>query len=348
MIYLALYGGLLFGSGLSNREVRFRRLLFVCFSILLFAFVAFRYEVGCDWSTYAEKFEITRYWDAATALQRTEPSYWLLNVLTHHFGLEFTHLNLFIAIPFFWGLLSLARREPDPLAFIVLSFPILIINMPMSAIRQAAAIGFICFAINAFRDRSLIRYVLMVASAATFHMSAIVFLALAPFAKFRLSTMSIALGALLVVPGAWFMFTDTVGFYAGRYVGTGIDAFGAVYRSAMLAVVGAVFFLIFHRKFERQFPQDYAIVWVGAAMMLATLPMILVSTVISDRFGYYVTPIQLMILARIPYLLDGKERLLYSLAPYVGLGIVLLVWTQNSFHFKQCYLPYLTWLSLPY
>src|SRR5215469_6794972 len=142
MIYLTLYGGLLLGTALSRRQRQLRRFFFAVFALLLFAFVAFRYEVGCDWSGYAFHFEGTWDWDASEALQRTEPAYWLLLVQIHAAGLDYPYLNLAMAIPFFWGLLALARRQPDPLAFLVLSFPVLIINMPMSGIRQAAAIGF--------------------------------------------------------------------------------------------------------------------------------------------------------------------------------------------------------------
>ena len=83
--------------------------------------------------------------------------------------------------------------------------------------------------------------------------------------------------------------------------------------------------------------------------MVGTLAVLPISSVISDRFGYYVTPIQLMILARLPYLVrPGPQGQLISMAPYLGLGLVLLVWTQKSKHFNQCYLPYKTWLDWQY
>ncbi len=168
MIYLTLYGGLVFGAAISRGNEELRRFFLGVFALLLFAFVAFRYKVGCDWGGYAENFENTWDWDASEALQHTEPAYWLLLVQIHKAGLDYPYLNLAMAIPFFWGLVALARRQPDPLAFLVLSFPVLIINMPMSAIRQAAAIGFVCLAIIAFQDRKLIRYIAMVLAGCCF------------------------------------------------------------------------------------------------------------------------------------------------------------------------------------
>ena len=44
---------------------------------------------------------------------------------------------------------------------LAVAFPILVINMPMSTIRQAAAIGIMCFAYNAFNDRRSILFVFL-------------------------------------------------------------------------------------------------------------------------------------------------------------------------------------------
>jgi hypothetical protein len=349
MTYLMLYGGLVFGGAISHKHAAsFRRFLFVFFSLLLFGFVAFRYEVGCDWTGYINNFNESRYWSVSDALSRSETAYWLLLVQIHSSGLEYPYLNLFMAIPFFVGLVALARRQPDPLAFIILSFPVLIINMPMSAIRQSAAIGFICLALIAFMDRRLVRYVALVGTAALFHTSAIVFLALAPFTKFALSRTAIALSALLLLPGGYLVLADALGFYADRYVDTRIDAAGAIFRSGMLAAVGIFFFLVLRRPYRERFPKDYPIVLIGAVIMIATLPLVAVSSVISDRFGYYVTPIQLIILARIPYLVEGRNKIVFSAAPYLVLGLVLFVWAENSRLFNLCYVPYKTWLSWEY
>lgn len=349
MIYLALYGGLALGGALSAQQRDFRRFLFAVFAALLFAFVAFRYRVGCDWSGYAGNFELARYWGVGEALANTEPGYWLLLVQLHSFGFPYPYLNLFMAIPFFWGLIALARRQPDPLGFLILSFPVLLINMPMSAIRQAAAIGFVCLALVAFQDRRLIRYVVMVFAGALFHTSAIVFLALAPFIKFRFTRGTVFLAGVLVLPGAYFALGETVEVYTDRYVGTGIDAAGALYRSGMLAMVGGYFLLYLRPVYRERFPRDYTVALIGAWIMVGTLAVLPVSSVISDRFGYYVTPIQIMIMARLPYLARSRaDARLMGVAPYALLGLVLIVWTTNSALFQACYLPYQTWASWTY
>ena len=346
MIYLALYGGMLLSTALCNRQMQLRRLFFVVFALLLFVFVAFRYEVGCDWGGYALHFEQVWNWDTTEALQQSEPAYWLLVVQIRAAGLDYPYVNLTMAIPFFWGFLAFAKRQPDPLAFLVLSFPVLIINMPMSAIRQAAAIGFLCLAMIAFQERKLIRYVAMVLAGFLFHMSAIIFLALAPFVKLQVKRSTLLLCGMLMLPGAYFMMAKTAEFYSDRYVASDLDAKGAIFRSLMLAAVGAYFLFALKLSWRERFPKDYKLALIGSWVMLGTLALLPLSTVISDRFGYYVTPIQIMIMARLPYLAKaGQQSQLIAAVPYLALGLVLLVWTANSEMFQQCYLPYRTWLS---
>lgn len=349
MTYLAVYGALLFGGALTLGQTQLRRLVFAIAVCLLFVFVAFRFEVGCDWGGYEHHFEYTRFWDTAEALLRAEPAYWLLLVQLHSFAFEYPYINLLTAIPFFAGVLTLARRQPDPLAFLILAFPVLIINMPMSAIRQSAAIGFVCLAVVAFQDRKLIRYIILIAAGSLFHSSAIVFLALAPFVKFRLTRTTLALALLLVSPGMYFIAADAADFYADRYIDTGIDAAGGLYRGAMLAVVGAYFLLFLQRTNSERFPADHQMLVIGAWIMIGALVILPVSSVMSDRFGYYVTPIQLVIMARLPYLVRAREHVrLIALSPYLMLGLMLLVWTTNSYHFNHCYVPYQSWLSWRY
>jgi EpsG family len=348
LIYLALYAALLLTGFLSFNSARLRRALFPLAVLLLFAFVAFRYEVGCDWSSYENNYHLAEYLTAEEAVTGLEPGYRLLLTQLNSLGLEYPYLNVLMAIPFFYGFARLAVREPNPLAMLILAFPVLVINLPMSAIRQGAAVGFICLAFNAFRERQLISYTAFVVLASLFHASAIVFLVLTPFVKFRLMAVTLILSGILVLPGTYVMLAEVVTFYSDRYVGTGVDAVGAIYRSGMLAAVGAFFLLALRRTYLERFPADYQLALIGAWFMLGTLVLAPISSVISDRFGYYVMPIQLMIMARMPYLVEGRDRTILSAAPYAALGLTLIVWTSSSALFNQCYLPYQTWLDWRY
>ena len=75
--------------------------------------------------------------------------------------------------------------------------------------------------------------------------------------------------------------------------------------------------------------------------MVAMFPLSLFSSVIGDRFGYYLIPIQLVFLARLPFL--APDSPIVALVPYVAGFVLLAVWTQVSVLFQQCYIPYQLW-----
>jgi len=98
------------------------------------------------------------------------------------------------------------------------------------------------------------------------------------------------------------------------------------------------------KKWQRTWPHDYSLASIGAIGMALTLLLVPVSTVIGDRFGYYLIPIQAMIFARIPFLPFRANAALHAALPYLGLLLVFTVWSQLSGHFKQCYIPYQSWI----
>ncbi len=340
MTYYATYFGLLLAAYLGRASVQVRTALYFALIFGLHLFSGFRFEVGCDWSGYLSNWMI-QFNTYQEAWSRSEPAHWTLIHFLHQAGLPYQYLNVFTSAIFFIGLHALARRQPNPLTFLVLAFPILIINMPMSGIRQGVAIGLMCFAFNAFSDRRMIPYIIWVLAGSLFHSSSLLFLVLVPFVWGRLTKRNVVFASLLAVPGMFLLTqTEAADVAASRYIDTGVDAAGAAFRLGILSLTG----LLFHWKLAptwcREFPQDYKLASIGAWMMIGFLTMFFVSSVIGDRFGYYLIPIQIMIFSRIPYLKGAKNRQLLSAAPYVALSLVFVVWTQLSAHFNQCYIPY--------
>lgn len=344
MFYIAVYGGLLLQGLLSAGRPEARRLFYLVSLLGLFAFVAFRYQVGCDWFGYLGHYESQRFQPLEAALEKREPLYWLLVHSLHAFNLDYPYINVLTGTIFFVGLHAFARRQPDPLGFLILCFPILIINLPMSAIRQAAALGLLCLAYNALVDRRLARFVGFVLVGSLFHASAALFLVLAPFVRGGFTRKNIAIATLLGLPGLYYLVSEAFGVYADRYVDTESDAAGGPIRCALLAIVGGLFLVYLRPSWLARFRRDYDLALMGAFMMVASFPLALFSSVIGDRFGYYLVPLQVMILARLASLYQGRDSVLLVVAPYVALGSVLLIWSQVSFHFNTCYVPYQSWL----
>lgn len=329
-----------------SRNPAFLNLSYYFVLTFLFLFSAFRYEVGCDWGSYYLQFLAggQHYTNQTGNVLEQEALWWILLDYVRVSELPFPTVNVVSSAAFFLGVHVLARRQPDKLGFLVLLFPILIINMPMSAIRQGAAIGFLCIALCSFIDRRPIWFVLWVLLGAGFHASALSFLLLLPLTKGEYSQRNLMLSGFLIIPAAILLGSGaSYKIAVDRYVETGIDAAGAAFRVGLLALSGLYFFLVLRRPWAETYPRELGIVSLGAIGMLAIIFIVPVSTVIGDRLSYYLIPIQVMFLSRMPYLPLKKLIYTHSALPYVVLTVVFLTWINLSWHFQVCYVPYQTW-----
>jgi hypothetical protein len=311
----------------------------------LFVFSAFRYQVGCDWGGYYYQYLAAADFDWSSVTKIREPIWWAILGWIQSMGLSYPVANIASSAIFFLGVHVLARQQPDPLGFLVLLFPILIINMPMSGIRQGAAIGLLCIAFVAFIDRRPLWFAFWIMLAVGFHTSALILMLLLPLATGTYTRNRLLLAAFLAIPGAFALASgEAAEVVTSRYMGTGIDAAGAIFRVGVLVLSAMHFFLFLRKKWLQTWPQDYALASIGAIGMALTFLIIPVSTVIGDRLGYYLIPIQVMIFARIPILSLQTNTQLHATLPYIGLALVFAVWTQLSWHFKYCYIPYQSWI----
>ena len=84
------------------------------------------------------------------------------------------------------------------------------------------------------------------------------------------------------------------------------EAFGAIFRLAIIGLTGMYFIMFVKNKWKNYFPEEYSLVSIGSIIMILSFFLLPFSTIISDRFGYYLIPIQAMIFARIPICLLEK------------------------------------------
>lgn len=345
MLYLGLTNFLFLLRYAFARNGGLRKQIYFLVLATLFVFSAFRYQVGCDWSGYYYQYLGAGDFDWSSITETREPIWWAILGWINDMGMPYPVANIASSTIFFLGVHVLARRQPDPLGFLVLLFPILIINMPMSGIRQGAAIGLLCIAFVAFIDRRPLWLAFWVVLAAGFHSSALIFMLLLPVATGRYTRNRLMLAVILAVPGALLLASsDAAEVATSRYIDTGVDAAGAAFRVGILGLSALYFFLFVRKKWLRTWPQDYSLASIGAIGMVLVILLVPVSSVIGDRFGYYLIPIQAMIFARLPFLPFRANAALHSALPYLSLLLVFTVWSQLSWHFNQCYIPYQTWL----
>jgi hypothetical protein len=345
MLYI-LVNSILFSLRLSmSRQRVLRNQVFYIVISFLFFFSALRFEVGCDWNGYLRHYLAADVLDWSDPSIGVEPIYWAILLGITEMGWPYPIINVISSVLFFVGILTLARRQPDPLGFLVLLFPILIINMPMSGIRQGAAIGIICIAFVAFIDRRPVWFVLWVLVAVGFHTSAIVFFSLLPFSTGKYSKKRFILTIILAIPSLFLvLLLSAVQEAVNRYVGTDSKAAGAIYRVGIIGLSGLYFFLFVQKKWQKSWPRDYSIVSIGAIGMMLSFVATIFSSVLGDRFAYYFIPIQAMLFARLPFLPFRSIGALHVVLPYVILLFIFVVWTQTSVIFEKCYMPYKSWI----
>lgn len=345
MLYVGLTNLLFFLRLALARQGTLRNQIYFLVLFLLFLFSAFRYDVGCDWSGYYYQYAQAYFDDWTRVITRRDPIWWFSLYQIRVYDLPYPVANVYSSLIFFAGVHVLARRQPDPLAFLILLFPILIINMPMSAIRQGAAIGLFCIALVAFIDRRPLWFGFWVVLASGFHSSVLLFMLLVPLAAGIYSRKRLVLAALLALPGGLLLLSgDSAELATTRYIETDRAANGALFRVGLLGASALYFFLFLRQKWQKTFPEDFSLAHIGAVAMVLSILLLPVSSIIADRFGYYLIPAQAFIFARAPFLPFRSSRALYSALPYAVVLLVFTVWTLNSRHFQMCYIPYNTWL----
>ena len=215
MLYVGLTNVLFLLRYALARQGALRKQIYYLVLATLFVFSAFRFQVGCDWSGYYYQYLGARNFDWSSVTEIREPIWWAILGWIQSMGLPYPVANIASSAVFFLGVHILARRQPDPLGFLVLLFPILIINMPMSGIRQGAAIGVLCTAFAAFIDRRPLWFAFWVVVAAGFHSSALIFMLLLPVAVTSRQVVWLFFKQL------WFEFVPVLHGLQGRFTAQG-------------------------------------------------------------------------------------------------------------------------------
>jgi len=341
MIYFTSYLLLIFATYIGRYGPQIQKFLYYSFLVFLFLMSGFRDEVGCDWKVYKVIFD----YDSAVYAFRDggtlEIGYYLTMIWLKKLGLGFQALNVITSGLFFLGLHAIAKREKYPLLILALAFPFLIINLPMSGIRQGAAFGFISFALISFVDRKFFRYLFFTILATSFHSSGILFLVLAPMYFFKLNLKNSIIVILLASPILIAFYLSSIGMVAQeRYIQGATSSFGAYFRVSIIFLIALYFIFFIRKKWKALYPKDYEFILMGSiGIVLTTLIILPISTVIADRLGFYLWFFVLIILGR-AIIIPSRLRELSVIGSIFGLFFAFVFWTQNSPYFYNCYVPY--------
>ena len=321
------------------------RLMFV----VLVLMIGLRHEVGGDWGSYANHVIKAGYQSLPEALREGDPSYSLLNWLAAKSGLGPYFVNTVCATLFSWGLVVFCRAQPRPWLALVVAVPYLVTVVAMGYTRQGTAIGLAMLGLVALSDRKLLRFVVFVALAATFHKSAVILMPLAILAGTRKKLWTAFWVGLSSVLFYVLLLQDSVDALTEGYIDAQYDSSGAAIRVAMNAVPAALF-LWFRRRFVMPVADRIFWTWMSlGALAFVGLLVASPSSTAVDRVALYWIPLQLFVLSRLPDALgkpNGRNSILVRWVVAYG-AAVLLVWLMFATH-AQYWLPYqfYPWVAL--
>lgn len=327
------------GQGIAGPDRSTQSVPLLTFGAVIIALmVGFRFEVGGDWFAYKYLFTFAEYADLERVLRRGDPGYQFLNWLVQRVGGDLWMVNLVCGSIFAWGLLKLAEEQPNPWLAVLVAIPYLVVVVAMGYSRQAVALGILMAGLaQTGRGASALTFAFYVAAAALFHKTAVVALPLVILAGRRNMTLNILIGVIAGFLLYNYFLSSSVDLLIKNYIGAQYAAQGAAIRVAM-SLVPAALFLLNQRRFgfsdrERHIWRNLSLAAFGFLIALFVLP----SSAAVDRLALYVTPLQMVILARAPEAFKSKASV--TLAVVVYSLAIQFVWLNYAVHAKA-WVPY--------
>lgn len=341
-VYLGIFS--LFGVlATATRERQAAPVLFMM-SVFLVWFMGFRFEVGCDyWGYYHRWVHFREASSLGELIQENEPGFNGLMALIKGMGLDYYWLNVAVSAILVACYAVFARAHRFSLLILALLFPVIIVQLGMSGIRQAIAGGFLMVASVSFVKGSRVWTAFWILVGMQFHTSAIIFLPLALLAGRDVSTARLALAVVVLGPAAAFLLADRFDTYADRYIeqayGT-VTASGGIVRYA-LVLIPALFFPAFRKPLKLQFPDVYPFLKLTVLVILALAPLIALSTVALHRMNYYVMPFSILLFVYLGAVAFRQDkRIVGAFLALLAYGAYSTLWFLTSSHAASCYIPY--------
>lgn len=331
------------GLGASKRAAS--PLLLLALAFLLW-FMGARYLVGCDFNGYVRRFNIAS--DTlvlSEILGSAEPGFELLITSVKASGLDYMWLNIFASAIILFGFANFLKSFRFPLLILALLFPIMIVQLSMSGIRQGIAVALVMGSAASFIHGRRIQTAIWILAAATFHSSAAIFLPLALVAGRRVSLARLIAAVVLLLPAAFFLGGERFETYQDRYVDQiygEVSSGGALIRYAMILLPAAIF-IANRKKFREAFPRQFELFTLFAIITLATGLTGFISSLALHRLNYYTMPFSIVMFAYASVVLGGRRganRLLFKMLPVALYGGYMLFWLATSEHADLCYIPY--------
>ena len=291
-IILIIVWALIFCTG---KRTRLKKILFVviCFA-QLYLISAFRYGIGADYKMYSDGFfsmavDVARNGFNLTGYEDWEIGFIFLNKFLALFTAQ---SSVFFAVTSLLTLIGPAyliiKYSVNPFMSMFLYVNLYLFYLDINFIRQAIAMSILCFAYGFLRDKKFLRFLLIVALAACFHLTAIYMIPVFMVCLFRVNTRTL----ILYLFGLLFYYILSDGVlnivlskfhteYSGSvFIENGVFFYYAFYP---LLICGVMVFLSYYVK--KLTPEMHTLIHLTLLMGFWTIVM--TKHALFERFSYY-------------------------------------------------------------
>jgi hypothetical protein len=323
---------------IAPRQQKLNWFPWVILGVSFTLFIGFRHEVGGDWGSYLRHYHRMLGVPFAQAFETGDPGYVFLNWWMVKWELGVYGVNLVCGAIFTSGLIIFCRDQPRPWLAFTMAYPYLIVMVANGYTRQSVALGLIFWALTHLEHGHFKKYVGFVLAGCLFHKTAVLMIPLGIFLQqkgwlFRI----VAIGALFM--GFWeAFFAQQQEALWNNYVVDQMQSQGGKIRVAM-NFVPAILLLLHWKQWKKEFPNALLWLWMALAA-IACVGLVSFATTAVDRIALYLTPLQVAVYSRLPYLMRRKfSQQSVVVALITGYGVVLYVWLNYATHAKY-WLPY--------
>ena len=340
--YILMYIYIAF-LALFVKDNKFQKILKILLFVILVLMIGFRYEVGGDWFSYLEHYQILYHKPFQDIFKYGfDIGHAFINWFLGEYDLGVYGVNFIYALIFTIGLFKLCSKQPYPFLALTVAFPYLVLVVAMGYSRQAVAIGFFMLAVSEIEEQNFWRYVFWVFMAALFHKTALILL---PFGLFvRKEKTSWWLYILILLPtlyGGWNLFLGPdFNHLWNVYVERHRQSSGALIRVVM-NIIPAILYFISKKEWKKIYEKDYKFwYWISVSSIGALILLPLIDSTVIDRLSLYFIPLQIVVYSRLPYLYkDIVSPRIFKLIIIIFYFIVMLVWLNFASHANK-WIPY--------
>lgn len=335
-------------SFLNIRAVE-SKIFYILFLIFLFFMTGLRYEVGGDWDNYIAIYDLFNGVSFADAVKLTDPGYAVFNYIGQYFELKDTILvNFLCALIFYFCFYLLAKNTENYWLPLLISFPYLILVVPMGYTRQSVAIALILVALKYAVEKRLKLFLIFSLLAILFHKTAIIVFIFLPFFisyKIFYNRFIFLFYALFS-----FLFVSLV-VYISSLTGDNIytdqssemTSVGALFRISVHFLT-LIFYLFYRKKIILKYPRYYRLFDYMALLVIYVFMLAIPFSTLADRFNLYLIVFDIFVFSALYTMLKGFNKY-FMLGTIIFFNTIMMVIWLNFGSWSHAWLPYQNYIS---